>query len=152
MSIDTITWTPGLSLDAVERMVILKAFQFFKKNKTATAASLGISLRTLDNKLERYEMEAKLEEERQANEARKRTEFLIRQRGNPPNNEGIVYTPFTATVKEDSTQRHFPTPSGPRMESIANATPEQPLSMPKPEEVQVVLPKHVAQGNKGRTR
>lgn len=48
------SWQPGQTLDDVEKEVILKAFSFYQGNKTQTAKSLGIAIRTLDNKLERY--------------------------------------------------------------------------------------------------
>jgi ribonucleotide reductase alpha subunit len=50
-------WSPGVTLEQMEKEVIVKAYRFFRNNKTATASSLGISVKTLDNKLERYEME-----------------------------------------------------------------------------------------------
>ena len=49
-----INWTPGVTLDDVEKQVILKAISFFGGNKTVTARTLGIAVRTLDYKLERY--------------------------------------------------------------------------------------------------
>lgn len=47
-------WQPGMSLEDVERDAILKAFEFFRGNKTQTANSLGIAIRTLDSKLDKY--------------------------------------------------------------------------------------------------
>lgn len=47
-------WQPGMSLEDVEKEVILKAFRFYQQNKTHTAHSLGIAIRTLDAKLEKY--------------------------------------------------------------------------------------------------
>lgn len=51
---DDIYWQPGVTLDKVEEMVIKKAMQFYGGNKTKTAASLEIAIRTLDNKLAKY--------------------------------------------------------------------------------------------------
>lgn len=48
------TWCPGVTLEDMEKMVIKKAFQFYGGNKTLTAKSLGIAIRTLDKKLEEY--------------------------------------------------------------------------------------------------
>jgi hypothetical protein len=53
----SITWQPGITLEQLEKQVILKALQFFGGNKTRTAQSLDIAIRTLDNKLEKYERE-----------------------------------------------------------------------------------------------
>lgn len=47
-------WTPGMTLAAVERAVIEKAYRFYEENKTRTAQALGIAIRTLDNRLEEY--------------------------------------------------------------------------------------------------
>lgn len=82
---DMIIWSPGVTLDAVERQVIEKTYQFFKLNKTATANALGIAIRTLENKLERYRLED-AEAERASDEIqRNRDEFLRRSReGGPP--------------------------------------------------------------------
>ncbi len=46
---------PGVTLKQVEKEFVLGAYQFFHGNKTATASALGVSVRTIDNKLERYE-------------------------------------------------------------------------------------------------
>ncbi len=48
------SWQPGNTLEDVEKDAILKAFQYHNGNKTHTAKSLGISIRTLDAKIERY--------------------------------------------------------------------------------------------------
>lgn len=55
MQQDIVIWTPGMTLDQLERRVILQGFKFYRGNKTMTAQALGISVRTLDNKLELYE-------------------------------------------------------------------------------------------------
>ena len=47
-------WQPGKTLESIEREVIQQAFRFYQGNKTATANSLGIAIRTLDAKLEKY--------------------------------------------------------------------------------------------------
>lgn len=47
-------WSPGMTLADVEKEVILKALQFYGGNKTRTAASLDIGVRTIDNKLAIY--------------------------------------------------------------------------------------------------
>ena len=47
-------WQPGEKLENVEKRVILTALQFYQGNKTATAQALGIGLRTLYDKLDRY--------------------------------------------------------------------------------------------------
>lgn len=47
-------WMPGRTLDEIERLVILRALEHHKGNRTHTAKALGISIRTLRNKLADY--------------------------------------------------------------------------------------------------
>lgn len=47
-------WAPGRTLDDIERSVILTALEYHKGNRTHTAKALGISIRTLRNKLAEY--------------------------------------------------------------------------------------------------
>lgn len=78
-----IMWTPGMSLEVMEKLIIKRAFEFYRNNKTQTANSLGISIRTLDAKLEKYQKEAD-ELEKSAAEARERVaSFHKRQLGQP---------------------------------------------------------------------
>lgn len=48
-------WTPGRTLADIEKEVILHAHRFYGFNKTKTAQSLGIAIRTLDARLAQYE-------------------------------------------------------------------------------------------------
>lgn len=47
-------WAPGRTLDEIERAVILRALNHNNGNRTHTARELGISIRTLRNKLNIY--------------------------------------------------------------------------------------------------
>ena len=47
-------WYPGLTLEDMEEQIIKKALAFYEGNKSATAHSLGIAIRTLDHKLQQY--------------------------------------------------------------------------------------------------
>jgi len=47
-------WAPGETLNDIERLVILQALQYHQGNRTHTAKALGISIRTLRNKLADY--------------------------------------------------------------------------------------------------
>lgn len=49
-------WQPGMTIEVIEKEVILQALKFYRGNKSMTARSLDISVRTLHNKLERYGM------------------------------------------------------------------------------------------------
>jgi len=46
--------TPGTTVDEAERQLILLTLAFTKNNKTRAASMLGISLKTLHNKLNRF--------------------------------------------------------------------------------------------------
>jgi two-component system, NtrC family, response regulator AtoC len=54
----TVAIRVGTSLEEVERLLITKTLELNQGNKPKTAESLGISLKTLYNKLERYEPKA----------------------------------------------------------------------------------------------
>jgi transcriptional regulator with PAS, ATPase and Fis domain len=47
-------WKPGTTLNDIERNVIIEALSYHQGNRTHTARSLGISIRTLRNKLADY--------------------------------------------------------------------------------------------------
>jgi hypothetical protein len=64
---------------------IEQAMSFYKNNKTATAQSLGISIRTLDTRLERYKKDKIAHEQRFDAEQQRREEFHRRQRAIPAN-------------------------------------------------------------------
>lgn len=49
-----IPYNPNLNLEQYERAVILAAFRFHRGNRTAIAKSLGITTKTLYNKLKGY--------------------------------------------------------------------------------------------------
>ncbi len=76
-----INWSPGVTLDEVEEQVIRKAFTHYRGNKTTTANSLGISIRTLDSRLEKYALEEKKRVEKEEMLQRERDAFLMRARG-----------------------------------------------------------------------
>lgn len=48
-------WQPGVTIRDMEKEFIYDALKHFGGNKVAAAAALGISVRTIDNKLARYE-------------------------------------------------------------------------------------------------
>lgn len=54
VSEDDSSWAPGRTLDDIERSVILQALKYHDGNRTHTARALGISIRTLRNKLADY--------------------------------------------------------------------------------------------------
>lgn len=51
---DLTDYDPNVSLYEIEKQYMLKALNFFKGNKTKTAGALGITIKTLYNKLHEY--------------------------------------------------------------------------------------------------
>lgn len=47
-------WQPGVTLADIEKQVILAALQYHNQNRTHAALSLGITTRTIQNKLNEY--------------------------------------------------------------------------------------------------
>ena len=139
---ESIQWSPGVSLEEIEKQVILKAFAHYRRNKTVTSNALGIAIRTLDHKLEKYEYD-KLEQDKKDAEYRaRREEFLIKSRGNPPNNIGAIY----------STSGHIESQGGVRMESVVNSSSQHAVSMPERKEVQGMLPESTSKGYPKKAR
>ncbi len=56
-NLPTLTLTPGMTVDEAERRLILLTLEHTRNNKTRAAEILGISLKTLHNKLNRLKME-----------------------------------------------------------------------------------------------
>lgn len=143
-----IVWSPGVSLEAIERQVIERAWEHYRGNKTATANALGIAIRTLESRLERYEADKKLEVDIRERERQTRDTQLARARGIIPS-QNIEVRPESATSKAPFTS--FESQAGVRMEPTTNAPAESAVSMPERSEVQEVLsPKVAAGGSRGR--
>lgn len=97
-----VMWFVGMKLDELEKQVIKKAYVHYK-TKIATAEALGISVRTLDNKLDRYEEEDKRHEAFLEEQDRKRAEILLRSRGQHPDQQ--------RSPEEILNQQNFPVES-----------------------------------------
>ena len=78
-----VNWQIGITLEQLEREVILKALKYFNNNKTHTANALGIAIRTIDNKLEKYSQEDLVLEQRIREREEKAYALLQAQRGLP---------------------------------------------------------------------
>jgi DNA-binding NtrC family response regulator len=55
----TVTLQPGTTVDEAERRLILLTLEHTRNNKTRAAEILGISLKTLHNKLNRMKQETR---------------------------------------------------------------------------------------------
>jgi hypothetical protein len=47
-------WQPGITLEEMEREVIITALRFYQWNRTRTADALAVSVRTIQNKIALY--------------------------------------------------------------------------------------------------
>lgn len=137
---DVINWSPGLTLEAVEKEVILRAFRHYRGNKTITSNALGISIRTLDSKLEKYELDGKQAKASDDERSNERLAFLARQRGS-----------FGTEAAQGSQMLHG-APTGIPMESVANTSEKQAVPVSERAKVQVVLPKQAPEGNPRKAR
>lgn len=138
----SINWTPGMTLDEVEKACILQAYRWYRGNKTQTAIALGISVKTIDNKLEKYEADGIAAKEQDDRDEIERRKVLNRMRGLPED------TPHGEEKRQESI---FATDSGVRVQPAVEAGPESPVSVPQRKEVQKVLPGQAsAGGQRGR--
>ncbi len=126
-------WSPGITLEDVEKQVIVKAFSHFHQNKTVTANALGIAVRTLDAKLEKFEIDRTKEIEAREQRKRDNEAFLARQRG------------VTKAIPASSPDILSPL-AGFRVESSSEASTQSDMPLPKRNKVQTVLPSDDAQG------
>ena len=61
-TLPTVTLSPGTTVDEAERRLILLTLEHTRNNKTRAAEILGISLKTLHNKLNRMKSEGRSQE------------------------------------------------------------------------------------------
>ncbi len=127
---EPIYWSPGESLLALERRVIEKAFQHYRENKSATATSLGITVKTLENKLLRYKEEDDEQAERVKQHERFKEEHLRRARGLPQSPDGSFWP------KEGSSSD---AETGNGVEPSVIFSEECTVSVPEQDEIQDLL-------------
>ncbi len=147
-----IVWSPGVALETLIQQVVETAMVFYKGNKTAAAQSLGIAVRTLDNRLEKYAKEKSDNEQRYSEAKTKREQFIARQRAIPIGAQfDTSATPsvYTAEVARRRQEASSHAKAGVRAEPLANAAPQQSLPVHEPKEIQSVLPSKAA-GNRSK--
>lgn len=147
------SWMPGKTLEQIEKEAIQQAFKFYQGNKTQTAASLGIAIRTLDSKLEKYEAE-RIDHEKRMKDADEREKlFRDRSRGNVAAINAAANSPLRQPTQEARTiQNGDGTSPGVRMESSQEVTSEHAMSMSKREEVQGLSSRSASSSNTKRAR
>lgn len=147
---DLITWSPGITLESIEKQVILKAFKFYRENAAQTAIALGVSDKTVRNKIEQYQKEEKDNELRAIEQREKELEFQRRARG-----VGIAqpngYDANVARFEKEKSER-LRSETGLSMESSAQASQEYAVPMQEREEVQGVSSQKSRPGRPKRNR
>lgn len=161
-----VNWVPGITLDEMEKACILAALRFYRGNKSQTAYSLKISVRTLDNKIEKYEEEKNSEQARLDAERNKQREINARMRGpeltrrfgsgsveqsEPDRVVGFREEANSEESREGNGQRDT-AQSGVHMESSSQIKSEHTVPLPQRKEVQGVLPRQAAPNSKHRGR
>ena len=132
-------WSPGVTLEQIEKQVILNAYKFYRGNATQTAISLGINEKTIRNKLEKYEQDAKAQRDFEERDAADRETQLKRARGIMPSNP-------------QESPRIYGTDAGVHSQPSFEAPEKHAVPVQEPEKVQSVLPKHAASSGSGRRR
>lgn len=127
-------WSPGVTLEAIEKQVILKAFQFYRGNKTQTSIALGISIRTLDNKLAQYKEESSQQQEREDAQREREADFQRRSRG-------LAKTPISSVQ----------TKNGEQLESVKDVPEKSPMPLSERKKVQDLPPRQATPSGDTRT-
>jgi hypothetical protein len=123
----------GMTIDHINKAWTLYNLRYNRGNKTLTANMLGISVRTLDAWLEKYQNEEKIEEERKRIDEAKRAEYLDRARGitrDVPAPTGFISG--GSSVHATSARAH--------MESAPQIPQKQSVPVPERAQIQNVLP------------
>lgn len=96
-----IDWTPGMKLEVGERQMVEDSYRAFNRVKTATANALGISVRTLEAYLARYEKADSELKDRVAKAKEDRDASLRRLRGiDPPQVSSLSPTVLKDDLEE----------------------------------------------------
>lgn len=120
-------WSPGQSLEYIEQVSIQECFKFYRENKTATAQCLGISIRTLDAKLEKYEEDAKSRRATEEHHRKQREDFLRRSRATAPQfqvgssipqPDGLTQGVLLESAFKNSTQSEMPMLERPEVQEV----------------------------------
>lgn len=149
-----VNWSPGMTIESAEKECILQAFRFYRGNKTQTAQSLGINIRTLERKLEQYETDNIVFEKQRAANTFQREKDLARMRGLPEPTEPVASRSEainSETNEKSTTSVHGPG-TGLHMEPPVEDSAEHAMSMLERKKVQEVLPRHATQGGKHARR
>ena len=167
------------TLEQIEKQVIEMRFAQLRGNKSQTAVSLGISVRTLETRLEQYKNEGAIQDERKRQLDKEREEQLTRMRG-PFANPTLPGKSFeqlaqeardAERIRDEKRERanyeverrsreraaiesgHVSGPTaGMRLESAPKVSGQQSVPMPERPQVQEVLQRQTASSGKSGRR
>lgn len=147
-----VTYSIGMTLEQLEKQAIQLAFRFFGGNKTRTAHSLGIAIRTLETKLEKIQNDDKLTIERitadrQDQEAKRLKEREILRNCQGTNDLGREIQ--KAKEIQNSIYNAHP---GNGVEPVKDATAQHAVPVSEREEIQTVLPSKASAGGNAKRR
>jgi hypothetical protein len=125
-SIEPIYDNANMTLDSIEKQVIQNRLAHYQGDKALTAKSLGITERTIYNKLDAYEKEAKISREAIAKKEASEKDWLARQRGNVPTIEKMTQADFAANPNETYGLMRSPHLPAEGMPAAASVTPPPP--------------------------
>lgn len=112
----------GVKLEDMERQIILYTLHFFKENREACARALGVSVKTIFNKLEKYEADNQVQIKQEEEYQKKRAEWLKRARAVPGQD------PFSdAGLYNQGHNRVVPSPIPQVVQNEATAIEEAPV-------------------------
>lgn len=145
-----IKWQPGMTLEAVEKEVILQCFRYYKGNRKNAAQALGISDKTIYNKIEQYQAEGKAKEDAVALADEERRAWALRARFGANGKAGrnpvdrIPSDAFADAVADEAAagvQDGDDSQPGMGMESAPGLPPKQTVPVPLGKEVQGLPPR-----------
>lgn len=159
MNLEQVFWSPGVTLEGMEKQIILKAFRFYRGNKTQCAISLGINVRTLERKLEDYANEDKKREDLAVSHDELAAEQLKRARGivgAPVEVSGPIIAAQSERIRAEQEKLKadavHSADSGVHMEPADETSAQHAVPVSQRKEVQSVLPKHANTGGQRSRR
>lgn len=138
-------WVPGITLDSIERSTIMAALKFYRGNVAQTAIALGVTEKTIRNKVEKYEADEKLRADANAFQRIEQGRILDRMRGINVNEDQTRGVP-------PNEQKSFEANSGIQIQPLKEVPPKQSLPVPERKEVQGMLHKSASGSGHRKSR
>jgi len=143
---NAVIWQPGMTLESMEKEIILAGLRFYRGNITQTALSLGVAEKTIRNKMEKYDNDRKQFEQGQRDAELERAAILKRLRGEIP------ARPVETPTLDDSGAGFHSSPSRDGIQPVVETSEKHDMPVPVRKEVQSVLPQQAANGGPRRGR